>query len=386
MKLLPIAFACACCVFISSVHAQVKPATESQRNNQSFDKRRLSSTSCDTAWNDDAPYIRITANNDFFKLRGTTDRYYTNGEKLEVYFPLGKAVNYGLMLFPHFAASGTSNNLFAVTVGMDMFTPTNIKEAGVLYGDRPYAGYSFLGLKCVSSDFNVAGRLTTEYQFGVIGPAARQKEVQTAIHKAFGFQKPMGWDNQIANDAALNINIQYDAMLFNPVTHMEVIGNVEANLGTVTNYVGLSGLLRLGAFNDYFLNEYGLRAGDQKVARYRQCASRREIDDDTKSPDSGRHYFSRNMNREFQLYLFAKPQLRFVLDNSLLEGGLTTSETCVYTIPADDVQHIVFGGEFGVNLIYRGVGIIFSQLVRSPEFKDAKTSHWGSLSLIFKIW
>lgn len=75
----------------------------------------------------------------------------------------------------------------------------------------------------------------------------------------------MGWHNQLKDDLALNMKVDYEKLIAMPNKNAEIIGLVEANFGTVTNFMGLGSTVRIGAFNDYFINELGLRIDTAKI-------------------------------------------------------------------------------------------------------------------------
>jgi lipid A 3-O-deacylase len=337
---------------------------------------------CTSVCNDRSSYLRLYTENDFWKLRGSTDRYFTNGVKIDFFFlPPGtkKGILDKIFFVLPFERDGqpnaTRNNNFAMSFGMNQYTPLSIKRTTIDSNDRPYAGWMFLALKCISNDFGRSERLSTEYSFGVIGPAAHQKFVQTKFHEWTGDQKPMGWDYQIHNDPAINLNLVYEKGVVNPAPNIEMMGNFEANIGTVTNYFGLGATFRVGLFNDYFLNEFGLRQGKNKVKRYTKCTD----------PKKRTRFYSQNLDRKFQFYAYIKPSFRIVIDNSLLEGGIFHYDESPYVLRADRLKRFYAHSEFGFCLAYRGVGLTFSQLFRTPEFDGAFDTHWGALTLTTKL-
>lgn len=324
---------------------------------------------------DEAFYARLSTENDFFKLRGNTDRYFTNGERVDVFFSSKyEAIEKLFLVLPRRKYPFRSNE-FGIGVGMNMYTPTDIALVTPDSTDRPYAGWTYAAFKCISNDFTSKQRLTTEHSLGVIGPAAYQKEVQIWYHALIGSQEPMGWDNQIANDFAYNLNVVYERELAHPVRQMQVIGAIEANAGTVTNHIGLGGLIRIGAFNDYFVQEFGLLNDSTDLDRYQKEAINKM--DTTAAID--------DIDRKVQCYFHIRPAFRAVLDNSLLQGGMFGFRDSPHTVPADELKRFYVNTEYGLTLIIHGFGITFTQSFRSPEFTGAKWSHWGGLSVVARI-
>ncbi len=266
----------------------------------------------------------------------------------------------------------TRANNFAAFAGMEMYTPIDIKASNIQVNDRPYAGLMYAGIKCISNDFNTARRLTTAYYLGVLGESAKQKQVQKGIHDRLNYTDPKGWDNQIRNDLALNIKIDFEQLIAAPTSRLELIGLSEINLGSVSNFGGLGTLFRIGRLTDYFYNESGITNG-RRTRRCRQCSDRT-------------NYFSNNLSRNFQLYVFFKTSFRVVMDNSLLEGGWFSHDSSPHTITSDKVKRFYGNAEAGATINYKGFALTFSQLFRTPEFDDAFTTRWGSITLTVRTF
>lgn len=324
--------------------------------------------------NDVASYVKFSWANDALKLRGITDRYFTNGNSLEVYFLPARSL-FIEKLFFRMPCSPTRNNNFGVGFNMHMFTPQDITVPAIQVGDRPYAGLAYLSFKCISNEFATADRVTTEYSIGVIGKRSYQKEIQTWFHEIIDSPKPMGWDNQIGDDLAVNIKVDYEKGVFRPNKNLEMIGMIESNFGTITNFVGIGPIIRLGSFNDYFMNELGLKAHKKKFERY--CHHTNGF--------TTRKIFTENLRRNWQVYSFIRATGRVVIDNSLLQGGPFNYDSSPYRIDSDDLKRFYVNAEFGVNVTYRGVGIIYSQHFRTAEFRNAFDATWGSVYVTVRL-
>lgn len=315
-------------------------------------------------------YLRLETQNDKYKLRGSTDRYFSNGVYLEYQLPeesvRGHRVQSWFPTLPD--KSWRKNKLFTI-FGMRMYTPLDISSPTVDSTDRPYAGWSFIGLGSMSSRFSKAERLTTSYTIGVIGPAAGQKYFQRKWHEIIKVDDPKGWDNQIANDVALNVHYLYEKRIFYPTERLEAIGLVEVNAGTVTNFIGLGGQTRLGIFNDFFYNSSGLKM-KSKVYSPEKLA---------KIP------FPQNVNRSLQIYFTARTSFRFALDNSTLEGGFFSYQRSPYVLTSDEIQRFYLNSQFGLTLAINKFSVSFSQFYRSKEFVKGKATHWGAVRFVFGL-
>lgn len=273
-----------------------------------------------------APLWRLAYDNDFFRA---TDRYFTQGIVLEVRHPILARVPLRRVLI---APRGTVSQL-GVAYGDDGYTPSDLKAAGILRGDHPYAGTKQLRLTNTATDSARRQRVTSALTLGLIGPGAGGREIQTFIHRRTGNTIPRGWDHQIRNDVILN----YEAGLERQAVRVD-----DALLMTTS----MSG--RVGTFNTAATVGTTLMLGRLGVP----FAS---------TPD---------LRRRFWVYV--KPQLNVVGHDATLQGGLF-NRTSPYTIAARDVSRLVYRQQVGV--VYRS-GSRYIEYYRS----DATAEFRGGLA------
>jgi lipid A 3-O-deacylase len=291
-------------------------------------------------------YIRLNLENDFLLLRDKTDRYFTNGTRLE-YLTAANTDKPSRFeeIIPKLRNADT---YLGLSIASNMYTPKNKSAEAIVYGDRPYAGWAYIGFMGISNSKSNATRLKTEYSLGAIGPITQQEKIQTSMHKLVDRPVSMGWKNQIANDIAANVFFSAEKRVIKPLDYLDVLGHVETNIGTVTNYMGLGGLVRVGWFEDYFKNVMPI-----------------------------------STTKDWQAFIFARPTMRVVMDNSLLQGGVFNYYNSPYVIPRDDLKHAYFETAFGYSLSYRSFNMTYSQNFRTSEFKDAKTMFWGGMAFSY---
>lgn len=288
-------------------------------------------------------YLRLDIENDMLIARQKTDRYFTSGLKLDYFFL--KNPNEKLWFSKIFPRLKGSNNFYGLTVASNMYTPANMSET-MLEGDRPYAGWAYIGLTNVSNDIATGTRFSTEYSFGAIGPIVQQEAIQVKWHEIISRPTPKGWKNQIANDIAITLSFTGEKRIFKPAEYVDIIGVMEANVGTVSNYMGFGGMIRVGWFDDYFHDIMQVKGKTNK----------------------------------WQAYVYMRPLVRIVADNALLQGGMLTFYKSPYTIPRDDINRYYMNSEFGYSLTFRNFNFTYSQNIRTPEFKGAKNMFWGGMS------
>ena len=298
--------------------------------------------------------FRLTIDNDFLNYRGRgTDRYYTNGLQMEYSYPQKERKFFGstLLLRPW----NDSVNLAHWKITQLMFTPDDISETEILYKNRPYAGALFVtrGFTTFSHALNLS--LHSEIDIGLIGPVSFAKNVQTWVHGVIRYNKPKGWDNQIKTDIVLNYNIDLDKQVINGK-------NFQGNLKLASR----AGTL----FNDLSIG-FGLKAG-----KLYSCLH--GYQDDCM-------IFKKNKSANSEVYFFSRGQLKFVLGNSLLQGGFIHSfkngGNDFYHIDEEDMKRIVSVYETGVVINKLKWGFLFSQNFISPEFNMARTQLFGRLSI-----
>ncbi|MFZ4543991.1 MAG: lipid A deacylase LpxR family protein [Saprospiraceae bacterium] len=307
--------------------------------------------------------IRIINDNDYYKMRDGTDRYYTNGFSIEFQSQMKIKRKRLRLAFPQ-VGSATSRSL-EIRYGFttQAYTPENAYTLSGQLESRPYAGLALFSATGISNDANTNRRLTTSYSLGMIGPATKQKEMQTWFHTITNRKQPVGWENQIANDLALNTAAQYEWRLWKPAKPIEFTGQIEANCGSLMNFAGIGGEFRLGFMNDYFRNTLGLSL-HSPISDF--------------SPGN-------SSERKYQFYFFGKGMGRVVLDNSLLEAGYFNFKNSPYRLSKAQIEKFYAQFEFGYVFAAPHFSVSFSQIYRTAEYKGGKSAQWGSVALIIGL-
>ncbi|MDZ7877927.1 MAG: lipid A deacylase LpxR family protein [Saprospiraceae bacterium] len=291
-------------------------------------------------------YLRLNIDNDMLIWRERTDRYFTSGLRLDYLRAANK--NKPSCFKDMIPKLQNSEIYLGVSLVFNMYTPKNRFTEAIVLGDRPYAGWAYIAYTGISNSKSKAMRLKTEYSLGALGPITQQEELQTAVHKWANRPLSKGWKNQILNDLAANVLFSVEKRVISPTEYLDILGIVEANIGTVTNYMGLGGLVRLGWFEDYFDNVMPLKT-----------------------------------SKDWQVFVFTRPTVRLMTDNSLLQGGVFNYEKSPYVIQRDDLKHVYLDVGFGYSLTYRSFNITCIQNFRTPEFKDAQNMFWGTVTFSY---
>lgn len=134
--------------------------------------------------------LQVAWDNDYLVFKGDgTDRYYTNGVRVEYFFHREKRNLLQRMLLQ----VADDDNRYGWSLAQHMFTPSRIDIAEVQPDDRPYAGALFAIHALRSMDRAKRTTVNTEMNIGVIGPLSMADQAQTWVHGAIGYTIPEGW-------------------------------------------------------------------------------------------------------------------------------------------------------------------------------------------------
>ncbi len=295
-------------------------------------------------------FLKVDFDNDILDY---TDRFYTNGIKFEMIAPGLQSNPLGRLMIPYW---GSGTNYYGLSLVQNMYTPSTTKIGGILYGDRPYAAYLYLGSFKITNDPRHHFRQTSEIDAGIIGPNSYGEWVQRSFHNSIPTNnEPLGWEYQVQNDLVLNYMLSYEKGIFNG-RNFDVLLSSAANLGTL--YTNITGgcQFRTGWLNPYFAN--------LGVSR------KKKLD------DSGL--------RKMQFYFFVKGSGKLVGYDATLQGGLFNKKSS-YTLPADQISRMVFQGSAGITLSCNGISLDLEQIMLSPEFQNGWWHKWVHVALTFSL-
>jgi lipid A 3-O-deacylase len=255
---------------------------------------------------DDTSRINLLEEND--SLYFNSDKHYTQGLRFSYLGPdlrADSAWNDAFRLFgdnPETTEGGAAlGRRFAFEFGQSIFTPKNLILKPPDPGDRPYAGWLYVGGSLLQeTDRRMLENL--ELQLGVVGPAALGSEAQNDFHQFIGKYQAQGWSSQLQNEPGLVLS--YDRHWRLPLLgdgHMgaDVVPEAGATVGNVFDYAEAGGLFRIGK---------NLQA-DYGTVRIRPSLS-------------GTDYFNGDdLDDDFGFAFFAGAQGRAVARNIFLDGN-----------------------------------------------------------------
>jgi lipid A 3-O-deacylase len=295
-------------------------------------------------------FLRIGFDNDILDY---TDRFYTNGIRFDLISPVFHQFPLSKLMVPYWR-SGT--NYYGISLVQNMYTPSTTKVEGILYGDRPYAAYLYLGTFKITNDPIKQFRQTSELDIGVIGSYSFGEYIQKSFHNEVPTNSvPLGWEYQIKNDLVLNYHLTYEKGIYNR-KNIDFILNGAGALGTL--YTNISGgfLFRTGLQNPYFVN-----LGQAKRKSNKE-----------------------NHLKNTQILFFVTSRGKLVGYDATLQGGLF-NKSSEYTLGNSDISRLVYQGSAGLTIVYSGVRLDIEQFILSPEFKDGLWHKWVHLAFTFSL-
>jgi len=335
-------------------------------------------------------FYSITVENDFFFFQDLTDKFYTNGIRFESIGKRFNDKNYLLnrLLIRHSRKSEGVDIMYGSFFGQNMYTPNVISSPDIQINDRPFAGWLYFGAKSISTSSKRSNRITSELYLGIVGPYALAGETQTFIHKITNSTIPKGWPNQVDSDLGINYVFRYESLLgvLKPMwlqgfvstnggqyeyskSFAEAIWFTEVNCGTVFDNVGIGGIVRIGYMNPYF-SSYNFSS--TQIPKFMA-----EI------TSSEKKRFGSFMKNFSQVFVFVRPQIRFVVYNAMLQGGLLNDQS-PYVVSGGNVNQLFGQVDYGLGLNYRSFTLSYYQSIRTKEFSFSDNAPtWGGVNIVF---
>lgn len=301
-----------------------------------------------------------------------TDRQYTSGVKLGWSSPDLEAYGdspyaspflplFGLLPFIN-EKTYQKNLVFAL--GQNIYTPDDTEAFEPVPGDRPYAGWLYLGVGVVWKDAKVRNSLVLNV--GVVGPWSYAQEAQRLLHDLRGLDAPNGWDNQLHNELGVVAIYQrewrWPKLGRRLGLDWEMLPHAGIALGNVQTSVNLGGELRAG-WN--LPDDFGTAAIDPAST--------------TSTPVEGTEKAPRP---RFAVgsYFFARADGRAVAHDIFLDGNTFGDG------PSVDRKRFVADLSGGVAVSYRNLKGAYAFVYRTVEFDGQKKGQvFGTMSLNFSF-
>ena len=270
---------------------------------------------------------------------GNSDRHYTHGtrisQRIDQYF------DWDTDFFKR-------DNSLNFGIGQYLYTPSDISIKELMKDDRPYCGWLYGELLLES----IRGRHADLFalNLGVIGPHSYGEQTQKTVHKIIDSKKPQSWDNQLEDEAGMNLIYQrkykyrHDGLI-----DFDVISHGGGCLGNVFTYANLGVTFRTG----YNLPKDFGSVGIEPTIRE---------------------------TKKISTYVFVGTDGRYVERNIFLDGNTFRDSHSVEKEPLVGDIKIGIGGHF------KKVGIIYSYNIRSKEFETQKEhNEFGTIIMVWGL-
>ena len=311
--------------------------------------------------------LSIQLEND--KLVGT-DRHYTHGTRVTWTWDDEKRVPewVSTLLDQAYIFSTPKRKQLGMAFGQNIYTPEDTTATGLLIHDRPYAGWTYMGLSLhaeVDTPFfgrDLTAIDTLEIDFGLVGPQSYARETQNAVHRLIGTDESKGWDNQLENEPTLNLMLErkWRVALAQDLggADWDTLPYAGASIGNVLTHASMGTMLRFG-------HELETDYGPPRI-----------------QPNlPGRASFDAFENSDrLGWYLFAGAEGRYVAHNLFLDGNTFTSSHSVERNPwTGDIQ-------VGAVVTYGRVRVALTQVHRTREFKGQRQADsFGALTMTLRF-
>lgn len=141
--------------------------------------------------------ISFVVDNDSFT---GTDREYSSGVYLKFNSASASDINkLGPVVINKIGEflplSDDSKKVWGVTIGQQLWTPSDISLENEIINERPYAAY--LMIKTHLNEYSAFSATKYSFTIGEVGPQAFGEQAQKAIHGLISSPIPMGWNGQI---------------------------------------------------------------------------------------------------------------------------------------------------------------------------------------------
>ncbi len=111
-------------------------------------------------------------------------------------------VSSALNMLPFFNKPGDRRAL-SISIAQTIYTPEDLERSDLILDDRPYAGYTYLGVAVHRTTPKIMD--TLELDIGIVGPHSYAQDVQEWAHRVFDSTEPKGWSNQLEDEFTLEL-------------------------------------------------------------------------------------------------------------------------------------------------------------------------------------
>ncbi|MDH4203576.1 MAG: lipid A deacylase LpxR family protein [Phycisphaerae bacterium] len=197
----------------------------------------------------DAISVYVENDSRMLKPFHKTDRHYTHGTKL-VY--LTRPDWEWLGDFTNWRAAEPGEDVETAVgyfLGQNIYTPDHPDNPPKRNPeDMVFAGWLYTGIFAQRATNHILEHF--EFNVGVIGPSSKAEQVQSCIHSILNSNESIGWDDQLADELAVDVSYMRKQRLlggwFEPTEKTDVIAEYGFTAGSVHRHVQAGVTFRYG--------------------------------------------------------------------------------------------------------------------------------------------
>jgi len=253
-----------------------------------------------------------------------------------------------LNMLPFFSKPDDRRAL-SILIGQSIYTPEDLDRRDLILDDRPYAGYTYLGLAVHRTTPKIMDSI--ELDIGIVGPHSYAEDVQERFHKWIGSPEPEGWENQLKDEFALELIYERKwklaASKLGRGFGYDVIPHLGGRVGNVYIYANTGAELRIGWNPPGDFGTCPIRPG---------CESNAATD-----REDGR-------GRPFGIHAFLSIDGRVVLRDIFLDGNTWKDSHSV------DKRYFVADMGAGIGISDKRFKLTYGVIYRTKEFKSQSSN------------
>ncbi len=300
--------------------------------------------------------VSFRVENDF----GFSDRYYTNGLKLS-YTGEGDDFLTSKLQFALLRAFVSEGQAYqTVSLGQKMCVSSDINIPNPPDGDRPYAGWLYLGFGSHIVKQDSMDSFTVN--LGIVGKHSFAEHAQKFWHSLWDIDKPMGWHNQIKDEPGIIIAYEHNERVFrydvDDSFSTDAVATLGAELGNVITQATVRAIWRFGFNMPYSFSPSKIESSDSADVLWRPTDA---------SPD-------------WHLYMYGGGAARFVGYDITLDGNTYRSS---YSVTS---KWLVGEAVAGISARYKRVQADLNWTLRSAEYVHQRHTPHMFWTLTVKVF
>ncbi len=249
---------------------------------------------------------------------------------------------------------------WGVSLGQNIYTPSDTSTSALLENDRPYAGFLYTSFFIQRRTF-LTGHLAQmdhwQAVVGVIGAASLAEEAQNTVHRMRNLPEAQGWRNQLKTEPGIALQYERCWQLSTGQARgweAQVLPYAGASLGNVGTYGAAGGQVRAGW---HIPGGFGVNTIDTIVPLSGGMPQ-----------DGSGHCFG--------FYFFGGVEGRAVGFNTFLDGNIFQDSHHVTKYP------LVGDLKFGAAIPFKCAELVYTHTLRTKEYVgQPQTDSFGSVAL-----